>query len=332
MLSEAAQRRLQQLNRGSLDFGTRLRWHHSGDKTPLALETPARIHRPWPAEILSLAGPGDERHALPLGSEETSEHGTFWRIQIRLEVPSSRPERTLLPANVARNVPGKKQRRSDRLDRDFHAFQQVFPQHTLFLDLETCGFAGSAVFLIGLLRATADGWVLEQWLARDYSEERALFARLWRLVAAYPLLATFNGKSFDWPTVHDRSTFFGFGHRVRELASPYPRQMESALRRRDPRPEPLHVDLLHQSRRRWRNVLPNCKLTTLERYVCGRVRASDIPGSRIPEAYHHYVRTGDVGEIREILLHNAMDLLTLVEIARQMMPSQSTTEPIQRRA
>jgi uncharacterized protein len=58
----------------------------------------------------------------------------------------------------------------------------------------------------------------------------------------------------------------------------------------------------------------HCKLQTLERYVCKRVRSGDIPGALIPEAYHEFVKTGDARQMRDILHHNALDLFTTSEI------------------
>ena len=114
-------------------------------------------------------------------------------------------------------------------------------------------------------------------------------------------MVTFNGKSFDWPQVTDRSTLYHLGQ-------------EPAARH-----ELIHVDLLHHARRRWRRELPNCKLQTLERYICGRRRSGDIPGRDIPRAYHNYVRTGDATEMRSILHHNALDLITLLQLALKLL-------------
>ena len=77
----------------------------------------------------------------------------------------------------------------------------------------------------------------------------------------------------------------------------------------------VQFDLLHHSRRRWGRGLPDCKLQTLERHVCGRARTGDIPGRDIPETYHEYVRTGDAWPVRNILHHNALDLITLLQLA-----------------
>lgn len=180
---------------------------------------------------------------------------------------------------------------------DWQYFARHFPQQAAFLDLETCGFSGSMAFLVGVIHDSPDGLVLSQILARNYAEEAAMLFTLWQIMQSRGMLLTFNGKSFDWPMVIDRSTL----HRLD--AAGHTRALDH------------HIDLLHHGRRRYRRELPNCKLQTLERHLCGRRRAADIPGSEIPEAYHHYVRTGDNAEMKSILHHNALDLLTLLQLS-----------------
>lgn len=166
----------------------------------------------------------------------------------------------------------------------------------VFLDLETCGFSGSPIFLAGLLHDAGRGLVLEQWLARDYREERAVLTAVERVVSQKQVLATFNGKSFDAPMLADRRAY----HRMPAGSSR------------------LHVDLLHHARRRWRRSLPNCKLQTLERFLLRRVRQDDLPGSQAPAEYHHFVRTGDARKMGAILHHNALDLVTLLQLGLKL--------------
>jgi uncharacterized protein YprB with RNaseH-like and TPR domain len=115
--------------------------------------------------------------------------------------------------------------------------------------------------------------------------------------------------------VNDRST----RHRLNEF--PANRDMAvtsepiAALSPQDSHPPLLHCDILHHARRRWRRSLPNCKLQTLERYVCHRCRQGDIAGSEIPWTYHRFVKTGRASEMQSILHHNAIDLLTLAQVA-----------------
>ncbi|QDS97354.1 ribonuclease H-like domain-containing protein [Adhaeretor mobilis] len=179
------------------------------------------------------------------------------------------------------------------------AFAAGFPGKQLLLDLETCGLSGSALFLVGLLREVEETLTVELLLARDYGEEAAVLTSLWDRVKPDTILATFNGKSFDWPMVTDRTTrhrLFG-GKRL---------------------PQPVHIDYLHIARRRWRGQFANCKLQTLERHICGRTRTGDIPGSQIPAAYEQFVRTGFEREMDAILLHNAIDLITLLDLGMRL--------------
>ncbi len=209
------------------------------------------------------------------------------------------------------------------------SFQEAFPQQTVFLDLETCGFAGTPIFLIGIIQSAkglsqessvpsppssgervrvrgssplATGLVLRQIWARHYGEEAAALATFCQMVGSARSLVSFNGKSFDWPQVRDR----GLIHRVAFDAA------ETRL---------CHWDILPSARRRWKARVPNCRLQTLESYICGRRRCEDLPGHRVPQVYHDYVRTGDDAEIGGILRHNQWDLLTLLELAIRLAPA-----------
>lgn len=186
---------------------------------------------------------------------------------------------------------------------DLVSLQAAFPRDVLFMDLETCGFAGSQIFLVGTLYHGEEGLMLDQRFARDYREEVSILEAFWNLAAGRPVLATFNGKSFDWPMVCDRSAC----HRLRQTAA-----------------FNVHADLLHHARRAWKPHLPNCRLQTLESWICRRQRGGDIPGSQIPAAYHGFVRDGDARPIRTILYHNAMDLITLAEVAWHLTASLRT--------
>ena len=138
---------------------------------------------------------------------------------------------------------------------------------------------------------------VQQYLARDYTEEGALLYQVWKRLADTRTVVTFNGKSYDLPYIRDRMVYYGY--RLREgLAD---------------------IDLLHEGRRRYKDRLVNCKLQTLEKAICGRGRLGDIPGAEIPDAYHEFVRTGNATEMRDILHHNALDLVTMIEIVLFML-------------
>ena len=253
---------------------------------------------------------------LPPGREIENSAGRHWLVEQSL---------TALAPAASRQV---EQRRSFASTGGVEHPELVhlaaaFPEGLLFLDLETCGLAGSMVFLVGALHCGEQGMQLSQLLARHYAEERAVLQTLWSLAAGHRVLVTFNGKSFDWPLVRDRSTLHHLGRDAEPLEATEPRlPWLEQLERDAPRPRLVHCDLLHHCRRRWRGRLPNCKLQTLEQAVCGRRRVGDLPGREIPQAYHEFVRSGDAWELHGILRHNALDLVTLLELALRMLPAE----------
>ena len=278
MLSEALRTRLSRLNREPLPADG-----------PNAAPPPKIVKSPPKPRFLTLA------EAAP-GEEITNASGKHWRIRQPLaEVWPAGPQ---LIDHYCRRLRIDSACHCSHFD-DLAMLAHSMPDTMLVLDLETCGFAGSAVFLIGLLHSTDSGLVLDQLFARDWSEEPAILETLWDITNDRHVLLTFNGKSFDWPMVHDRTT----RHR---------------LSRAGDRPQPVHCDLLHHARRRWRSDLPNCKLQTLERFLCGRHRSGDIPGSEIPTAYADFVRTGNAVAIKAILHHNALDLVTLCHLSLRL--------------
>lgn len=182
---------------------------------------------------------------------------------------------------------------------EFAALVAALPDRAIMLDLETCGLAGAALFLIGLLRQIDGAPHVELLVARDYAEEPAVLASLWQMIAAHDVLVTFNGKTFDWPMVLERSARYRFD----PAASGHPL---------------AHLDVLHHARRRWRTQLPDCRLLTLERAVCRRRRAGDVPGHRIPAIYADYVRTRFERDMDAVLYHNAVDLVTLLDLTLRL--------------
>ncbi len=167
------------------------------------------------------------------------------------------------------------------------------PTDLLFVDIEATGLtSGTPLFLIGVLALFDGKLVVTQLLARDYAEEAPLLAHFADMLARSRVVVSFNGKTYDLPYIRDRSAFCGVPFDAPEC----------------------HIDLLHESRRRWRDQLPNCRLQTLERYLCRRMRSGDIPGDQIGGAYHRFVQSGNAVDMRDILQHNALDLITLAEV------------------
>ena len=280
-MDDALRSRLEQLNRGALAAAPA--------RPVMPARSAATASRAWRAgRVPPLPG------LVRRGAAATTDAGAHWLIE--------RPVEDVWPGGeqlVARRAAALRQAAGDAAAASadpLAPFIRCLPEGAALLDLETCGLAGSALFLVGLLRWIGGRPTLELLLARDYAEEAAVLTSLWQRLADVEALATFNGKSFDWPMVADRSR-----------------------RHRLPAPPPaVHVDLLHASRRRWGASLPDCRLQTLERRICGRERPDDIPGSQIPAAYEQYVRTGFEREMDAILLHNAVDLVTMLDLSLRL--------------
>ncbi len=177
--------------------------------------------------------------------------------------------------------------------------QGLNPADLVFLDIETTGLGSTPLFLIGTMEWGEGRFAVRQYLARDYSEEAAAISLVGEVLREKKVLVTFNGKSFDMPYIRTRAA-------------------ANAVAFAD---EPPHFDLLHECRRIWRGVLPNCRLQTLESRICGRLRSGDIPGAEIPAAYHAYVRTGDAAQMIRILHHNALDLMTMADLMVRFPPA-----------
>jgi uncharacterized protein YprB with RNaseH-like and TPR domain len=225
------------------------------------------------------------------GSEAYCGKESYWRLSVPFQ--QIRPAPTFDAKAFAE--PLECEVRRDELG-------QLDPTQTLILDIETGGFSGTPVFLIGVV--ALDRWPLrvEQWLARDYPEEEAILQRLAQWARKRRMWVTFNGKAFDVPFVLDRATIHGVN-------------MQS------PR---VHVDLLHIARRRWPGELPDYRLETLERQVLGRGRIGDVPSCDIPDLFHHFFRTGNAAPLKPVLEHNQRDLVAstelLLRIARRKGP------------
>jgi hypothetical protein len=311
MNDDALRLRLEALNRGALPASVRVVRTAAG--RPVAEATPPS-RGAWRAGAAPPI-PGLVRR----GEAVTTEAGEHWRICLGVdEIWPGGEELVRRRGEALRAKPA-----SDGEDREWW---DGLPHEVVFLDLETCGLSGSAMFLAGVLRPVEGRLSVELLLARDYAEESAVLTSLWQRLAGAAAIVTFNGKSFDWPMVVDRSRRYRMS--VARQPSPSGRgQGEGeADARRLPHPGPLpegeealrHVDLLHIARRRWRKELPDCKLQTLERHICGRLRTDDMPSSQIPAAYQQYVRTGFEREMDGILLHNAIDLVTMLDLAMRL--------------
>ena len=184
------------------------------------------------------------------------------------------------------------------------------PSSFAFIDTETSGLAGGTgtfAFLVGVGRLTGEGFQLAQFFMRDPLEEPALLLALENYLAPCQTMVSFNGKAFDIPLLNTR-------YRLQGWSTPF-----------DDR---AHVDLLHLSRRIWRQRLDDRSLGNLEVEILGARRsAEEVPGWMIPQLYFDYLREGDARPLKNVFYHNAMDVLALAALLNYL--AKLITEPQQ---
>jgi hypothetical protein len=193
-----------------------------------------------------------------------------------------------LPAEVVGQVEGDE------------ALRDVDLRRSCFLDTETTGLSGGAgtmAFMVGLGFFVDDGerFRVQQYFLRDPGDEPAMVDSLAETLSTFEALVSFNGRGFDVPILENRFIL---------------------ARRPSPMMDMPHFDLLHPARRLWRYALSSCALTSLERKVLGVWREqADVPSGEIPYLYRDYLQTGDAREMKRVLYHNKVDVLSMVTLA-----------------
>ena len=169
---------------------------------------------------------------------------------------------------------------------------------TLFLDTETTGLTGGAgtfAFMIGLGYYIERSFVIEQYFLLDPIYESEMLTILAEFCRTFTTVVTFNGKSYDMNLLKRR-------YIIQSIESPFENVGQ--------------IDLLHLSRRLWKNVLPDCSLQQIEKSVLKEFREemTDIPGSRIPQEYFEYLRFGNTTNMPSIFYHNRIDIRSMFEL------------------
>ncbi len=171
--------------------------------------------------------------------------------------------------------------------------ETIQPEDILFIDTETTGLAGgtgTVPFLIGAGYFEGNDFIIRQYFMRDFPDEPAVLHDFEDLLRGFKAVSSFNGKCFDVPLIHARYMMNRMNTRILDLP---------------------HVDLLYPARRFWRNVLPDCRLGTIEEQILGHKREGDIPGELIPYVYFDFVRGQRLERMKPVLHHNNEDIATL---------------------
>ena len=166
----------------------------------------------------------------------------------------------------------------------------------LFMDIETLGLKAVPLILIGVSRVENKKITVDQFLLRDLKDEISALEAFNSTVDKDTIFVSFNGQTFDLPYIKDRLNYH---------------QLKPDLNRN-------HLDLMHFSRRAWKNHLPNCKLQTIEKHLFDFEREDDVPSSMVPSFYKTYLQTGNIGPLIPIVEHNREDVITLARILSRL--------------
>jgi uncharacterized protein YprB with RNaseH-like and TPR domain len=167
----------------------------------------------------------------------------------------------------------------------------------LFFDTETTGLGGgvgNTIFLLGYGKITDHSLQLTQLFLPSPVSEVAFYHHFLEDITSMKRLVTYNGKAFDWPQVKTRHTL------IRDELPKLPAFG--------------HFDLLHASRRLWKNELPSCRLSIIEENVIDFQRTDDTPGYMAPILYFEYLKSKDPSDIFGVFQHNEWDICSLVTL------------------
>lgn len=165
----------------------------------------------------------------------------------------------------------------------------------LFVDIETTGFTAksSVLYLIGCAWYNGTNWMITQWLATQYDEEKEILEAFFEFSQKYTHLIHFNGNNFDLPFMRQKAEQY----HVSENFSSY--EGIDIYKRISPYKLFLR--------------LPNCKLKTLEQFL-GINRIDSFSGGELIGVYHDYVSAPSDASEHLLLQHNADDMRGMLEI------------------
>ncbi|WP_456405826.1 ribonuclease H-like domain-containing protein [Caldithrix abyssi] len=166
----------------------------------------------------------------------------------------------------------------------------------LFFDLETTGLSGGAgtyPFLLGFGFYEAKRFKVVQYFLPDFGRDYYAFKEIIPLLEGKSILISFNGKSYDFPLLKTRAILNRFTIDLDRFR---------------------HLDLLHLSRRVWKDSQESCDLVSIEREQLNIRRSGDIPGYLIPAAYLRFIRNEVIHEMIAVIQHNRQDIISLNKI------------------
>lgn len=190
---------------------------------------------------------------------------------------------------IQKNLP-----RSDRIYLSL--ISSIGLEEILIFDVESLGFTGDPIFLIGTATFDGDKLLTKQFLARNKDEEKNILREFEKDMDDNLALVSFNGRRFDENLIKQRANRYDL-----EISFSIP-----------------HIDFLHIAKELWKDRCENFKLSTLESEILKIEREKDLPGILIPHFYQSYLERENPGPLIPVLEHNKRDLLSIARLFKYL--------------
>ena len=172
---------------------------------------------------------------------------------------------------------------------------QLFDDHSIFLDIETTGFSptNSYVYLIGCAVRDEKNIVVHQYFAENTTEEQEILSAFLELLSGYDTIISFNGVGFDIPYLKAKCDAHGLTENFREKT---------------------YLDIFKAvSELKFLLKFPNYKQKTIEKFLdLGREDTQN--GGELINVYREYIRHPSEEAERLLHLHNYEDVLHMPDI------------------
>lgn len=172
---------------------------------------------------------------------------------------------------------------------------QLFDDHSIFLDIETTGFSPSSsyVYLIGCAVKNGKYIDVHQFFAENTAEEKDILASFLEILTNYDTIISFNGVGFDVPYLKAKCDFYKIPESFREKN---------------------YLDIFKSvSDLKFLLKLPNYKQKTIEKFLeIGRDDAQT--GGELINVYREYIRHPSEEASTLMHLHNYEDVIHMIDI------------------
>lgn len=172
---------------------------------------------------------------------------------------------------------------------------QLFDEHSIFLDIETTGFspASSYLYLIGCATRAGKYIYVDQFFAENTTEEGEILTSFLTLLKSYDTIISFNGVGFDIPYLKAKCDFWGISESFKEKT---------------------YLDIFKSvSELKFLLKLPNYKQKTIEKFL-GIGRDDTKTGGDLINVYREYIRHPSEEAFHLLHLHNYEDVVHMSDI------------------